>query len=92
MKQVSTIGLDIAKNTFSGDGVDKLPTLTAGDKDKRVTPEARDCLLTQAAQLDLIKRQILEADRRVLAWRRNNNLSKRLEAMSDVKNATTPSL
>ena len=34
-----------------------------------------------AAQLDLVKRQILEADRRVLAWHRSNSTSKRLEAI-----------
>jgi transposase len=62
-------------------GVDKLLALIAEGKDERVPPEAHDCLLALAAQLDLINRQILEADRRVLAWRRSNGMSKRLEAI-----------
>ena len=37
-----------------------------------------------AAQLELVKRQILEADRRVRAWHRSNKTSKRLEAIPGV--------
>ena len=65
-------------------GVDKLLTLIAEGKDERGPPEARTCLQALAAQLDLIKRQILEADRRVLTWHRSNNLSKRLEAIPGI--------
>ena len=65
-------------------GVEKLLTLIAEGKDERVPSAARDCLIALAAQLDLIKRQILESDRRVLAWHRNNSLSKRLEAIPSV--------
>jgi transposase len=32
----------------------------------------------------LVKRQILEADRRILAWHRSNELSRRLEAIPGV--------
>jgi transposase len=35
-------------------------------------------------QLVLVKRQILEADRRILAWHRSNELSRRLEAIPGV--------
>ena len=65
-------------------GVDKLLTLIAEGNDKRVPSEARDCLMALAAQLDLSKRQIQEADRRILAWHRSNSLSKRLEAIPDI--------
>ena len=65
-------------------GVDKLLALIAEGKDERVLLEARDCLMASAGQLDPIKRQILEADRRILAWHRNNNLSKRLEAIPGI--------
>jgi len=65
-------------------GVDKLLALIAEGQDERVPPVARDCLMALATQLDLIKRQILEADRRVLAWHRSNSLSKRLEAIPSV--------
>ena len=37
-----------------------------------------------AAQLELVKRQILEADQRVLAWHRSSQVSKRLEAIPGV--------
>ncbi len=37
-----------------------------------------------AMQLDLVKQQILEADRRVLAWHRSSQTSKRLEAIPGV--------
>jgi transposase len=59
-------------------------TLIAEGKDEHVPSEARDCLMALAAQLDLIKRQILEADRRVLAWHRSNSMSKRLEAIPGI--------
>ena len=39
-------------------------------EDERIPPAARECLMALAAQLELVKRQILEADRRVLAWHR----------------------
>jgi transposase len=65
-------------------GVDKLVALIAEGKDKRVPPEARDCLIALVAQLDLMRRQILEADRRMLAWHRKNSMSKRLEAIPGI--------
>ena len=65
-------------------GVEVLLALIAEGKDERVPPEARDCLTALAAQLDLLKRQILAADRRILAWHRNNNMSKRLEAIPGI--------
>ena len=65
-------------------GIEQLLTLIAEGEDNRVPPAARDCLVALAAQLDLTKRQILEADRWVLAWHRNNGLSKRLEAIPSV--------
>ena len=65
-------------------GVDKLLALIAEGKDERVSPEARGCLMALSTQLDLIKRQILEADRRILAWHRSNSMSKRLEAIPGI--------
>jgi transposase len=65
-------------------GVDKLLTLIAEGKDEHVPPEARSCLMALAGQLDLLKRQIQEADRRILAWHRSNSMSKRLEAIPGI--------
>lgn len=50
----------------------------------RVPPEARSCLMALAEQLELVKRQILEADRRVLAWHRASSLSRSLEGIPGV--------
>ena len=65
-------------------GVDRLLILIAEGKDERVPPEARDGLMALAMQLKLTKRQIQEADRRILAWHRQNSLSKRLEAIPGI--------
>ena len=52
--------------------------MIADDQDGRVPPEARDCLLALRDQLEMVKHQILEADRRVLARHRASELSRRL--------------
>ena len=53
-------------------------------EDERIPPAAHTCLMALAAQLAMVKRQILEADRRVLAWHRTSKTSKRLEAIPGV--------
>ena len=60
-----------------------LKRITEGGDD-RIPATARECLKALAAQLELIKRQIVEADRRVLAWHRSSETSKRLEAIPGV--------
>jgi len=65
-------------------GVEKLLGLICKGEDERIPPAARACLMALAAQLVLVKRQILEADRRVLAWHRTSKTSKRLEAIPGV--------
>ena len=65
-------------------GVEKLLELIARGEDDRIPPAARKCLMALAAQLDLVKRQIHDADRRIVAWHRSNELSKRLEAIPGV--------
>ncbi len=65
-------------------GVEKLLELISKGEDERIPPAARECLMALAAQLELAKRQILGADRRVLAWHRANKISKRLEAIPGV--------
>ena len=65
-------------------GVEVLLKRIADGKDDRLPVAARDCLLALAMQLELLKRQILEADRRVLAWHRSSETSKRLEAIPGV--------
>ena len=65
-------------------GIEALLDLIRKGEDDRVPPAARDCLMALAAQLELIKRQILEADRRILAWHRQSRMSKRLEAIPSI--------
>jgi transposase len=65
-------------------GLEKLLEVIDYDEDERVLPEARDCLLALRDQLALVKRQILEADRRILAWHRASELSRRLTEIPGV--------
>ena len=65
-------------------GVERLLALIASGEDERIPPAARECLLALAAQLKLVKRQILEADRRVVAWHRSDEQSRRLETIPGV--------
>ncbi len=65
-------------------GLEKLLEVIDDDEDERVLPEARDCLLALRDQLALVKRQILEADRRILAWHRASELSRRLAEITGV--------
>lgn len=65
-------------------GVEALLDLIATGEDERIPPAARECLMALAAQLELVKRQIVEADRRVIAWHRSSELSQRLEAIPGV--------
>ena len=65
-------------------GVDKLLKLIEAGDDDRVPGPARDCLLALRDQLILAKQQISDADRRILACHRENELSRRLEAIPGV--------
>jgi transposase len=59
-------------------GVDRLLEVVADASDDRVPEDARLCLQMLAAQLEVVKRQILENDRRVLASARRTELGRRL--------------
>jgi transposase len=52
--------------------------------DERVPLPARDCLLALRDQLGSVKQQILEADRRILAWHRSSEVSRRLDEIPGV--------
>ena len=65
-------------------GVDALLKVIAEGEDERIPAAARECLMALAAQLDLVKHQILEADRRILACHRASEVSRRLEAIPGV--------
>ena len=60
-------------------GVEKLLQTVGDGQDARIPDVARTCLEALAMQLHLVNRQILEADRRVLAWHRSNETCRRLD-------------
>ena len=59
-------------------GVERLLEVVADAGDDRVPKDARLCLQMLAAQLEVVKQQILENDRRVLASARRTELGRRL--------------
>ncbi len=65
-------------------GLEKLLAVIENEQDDRVPPPARCCLLALRDQLALVKQQILEADRRILAWHRSSELSRRLDDIPGV--------
>jgi transposase len=60
-------------------GLERLLEVIGDRQDERVPREVRSCLLALRDQLILVKRQILDADRRILAWHRSSELSRRLD-------------
>lgn len=65
-------------------GVDKLLTLIEAGDDDRMPAPARDCLLALRDQLSLVRQQIADADKRILACHREDELSQRLEEIPGV--------
>ena len=65
-------------------GVDKLLKLIEAGDDDRVPGPARDCLLALRDQLILARQQIADADKRILACHREDELSQRLEEIPGV--------
>ena len=59
-------------------GLDQLLAIIADEEDTRVAADARLCLRMLAAQLAVVKEQILENDRRVRANARATELGRRL--------------
>lgn len=58
-------------------GAEELLDVVAEPNDDRVPEVARDCVVALGAQLRMLKAQILEFDRRIMAWHRSNETSKR---------------
>jgi transposase len=59
-------------------GVDRLLAVIVDDADQRIPAEARRCLQTLTVQLGLVKRQVLDNDRQLLALTRSSELGRRL--------------
>ena len=65
-------------------GVEALLEVVADVSDNRVPEVARACLAALGAQLRRFKEQILEFDRRITAWHRSNETSRRLDAIPGI--------
>ena len=73
-------------------GVEELLDVVADPDDDRVPEVARECLAALGAQLRMLKAQILEFDRRIVAWHRSNETSKRLDEIPGVGPALATAL
>jgi len=73
-------------------GVEELLKIVADASDQRVPEIARACVAALGAQLRVLKMQILEFDRRIMAWHRSNAVSKRLDAIPGVGPALATAL
>ena len=73
-------------------GVEDLLDIVADPSDRRVPELARACLTALGAQLRMLKAQILEFDRRIMAWHRSNETSKRLDEIPGVGPALATAL
>ena len=65
-------------------GLERLLKVIEDGDDGRVPSNARDCLLALRDQLEMVKHQILDADRRILAWHRMSEVSQRLDDIPGV--------
>jgi len=65
-------------------GVMSLLEVIADASDSRLPEVARECLAALGVQLRMLKAQILEFDRRIMAWHRSNETSKRLDEIPGV--------
>jgi transposase len=73
-------------------GIEELLDVVADASDQRVPELARGCLAALGAQLRMLKAQILEFDRRIMAWHRSNEMSVRLDEIPGVGPALATAL
>ena len=73
-------------------GVEQLLAAAGDASDPRVPEVARACLAALGAQLRALKAQILEFDRRIMAWHRSNETSRRLDAIPGIGPALATAL
>ena len=73
-------------------GVEQLLNIVADLRDERLPGVARRCVGSLGAQLKMLKAQILEFDRQIMAWHRSNAISKRLDDIPGVGPALATAL
>jgi len=73
-------------------GVEQLLGVVADAHDKRLPEIARACVAALGAQLRVLKAQILQFDRMIIAWHRSSEASKRLDEIPGVGPALATAL
>jgi transposase len=73
-------------------GVEQLLGIVADGHDKRLPEIARACVAALGAQLRMLKAQILQFDRMIIAWHRSSEASKRLDEIPGVGPALATAL
>jgi len=73
-------------------GVEQLLALIADGNDTRVPEVACACIAALGVQLRAIRAQILELDRRILAWHRSSEVSRRLDHIPGIGPALATAL
>lgn len=73
-------------------GVMALLEIVADPNDRRLPEMTRSCIAALGAQLQMLKSQILEFDRKIMAWHRSNETSLRLDAIPGVGPALATAL
>jgi transposase len=73
-------------------GVEDLLRVVADPSDGRLPEVARACVAALGIQLRMLKAQILAFDRRIMAWHRSNETSKRLDQIPGVGPALATAL
>src|SRR3989454_9193914 len=73
-------------------GVEELLRVVADPGDKRLPEVARTCVAALGSQLRILKTQILQFDRMIMAWHRSNETSKRLDEIPGVGPALATAL
>ena len=73
-------------------GVGELLDVVAASSEERVPEVARACVGALGVQLRMLRAQILEFDRQIMAWHRSNETSKRLDEIPGVGPALATAL
>jgi len=73
-------------------GVEQLLEVAADSNDKRLPEVTRACVVALGAQLRVLKAQILEFDRMIMAWHRSSEVSRRLDDIPGVGPALATAL
>jgi transposase len=73
-------------------GVERLLEVAADASDRRLPEVARACVIALGAQLQMLKAQILQFDRMILAWHRSSEASRRLDDIPGIGPALATAL